>query len=96
MNFCRLDKSALRIKQKLIDNAIFPSESRILSELLTKIPENSNLMISNSLPIRDFDLSTPLMKKKIKVFHNRGASGIDGIISTALGIAKSSGKKHFY
>lgn len=93
--FLTLDKSASRVKQKLIDNAVFPSESRILSELLAKIPENSNLMISNSLPIRDFDLSAPLMKEKIKVFHNRGASGIDGIISTALGIAKSSGKKTF-
>jgi 2-succinyl-5-enolpyruvyl-6-hydroxy-3-cyclohexene-1-carboxylate synthase len=44
-------------------------------------------MLSNSLPVRDFDYWASCSSKKLKVFNNRGASGIDGIISTALGIA---------
>jgi 2-succinyl-5-enolpyruvyl-6-hydroxy-3-cyclohexene-1-carboxylate synthase len=47
-------------------------------------------MVSNSLPIRDIDFFVSKNNKKIHVYTNRGASGIDGINSTALGIAKAS------
>ena len=48
------------------------------------------LFASNSLPIRHLDsycASTPL------IFSNRGASGIDGIIHTAIGVALGSGSR---
>jgi 2-succinyl-5-enolpyruvyl-6-hydroxy-3-cyclohexene-1-carboxylate synthase len=44
-------------------------------------------MLSNSLPVRDFDFFASRFRKNLRIFHNRGASGIDGILSTALGIA---------
>ena len=94
-SFLQIDKTAFRIKHEIIDKSLFPNESRIIMELLKEIPDGSNLMVSNSIPIRDLDLTAPLMHKKITVFHNRGASGIDGIISTALGIAKASKSKTY-
>lgn len=94
-SFYNAEKTASFFKGELIDNASFPAETRIVSEVINIIPNNSNLMISNSLPIRDLELAISTIKKKIKIFHNRGASGIDGILSTALGIANSSKQKTF-
>jgi len=51
-------------------------------------------MLSNSLPVRDFDFITSV-KKNINIYSNRGASGIDGIISTAAGIFTATKKKTF-
>ena len=85
-----MDNLAGEIKDRFIKNAKFPFEGRIPTELLSVIPEKSNLMISNSLPIRDTDFFAPTMEKALSIFTNRGASGIDGINSTALGIAKAS------
>jgi 2-succinyl-5-enolpyruvyl-6-hydroxy-3-cyclohexene-1-carboxylate synthase len=46
-----------------------------------------NLVVGNSMPIRDCETFFPLTPKKIMIFANRGVNGIDGQISTALGIA---------
>ena len=94
-DFIDIEKSASKVKSKIFAKAPFPNETRIVHELINSIPDGSNLMVSNSLPIRDLDLILPLMKKNITIYHNRGASGIDGIISTALGIAKVSKSKTF-
>jgi 2-succinyl-5-enolpyruvyl-6-hydroxy-3-cyclohexene-1-carboxylate synthase len=91
----KIDAIAQKIKDQTFKKSSFPNEVKIISELIDQIPHGSNLMISNSLPIRDFDLISTLDEKKINVYHNRGASGIDGIISTALGIAKSSRTKTY-
>ncbi len=79
-----------KIKEQNILNAEFPFEGRIIPEVLKSIPPNSNLFVSNSMPVRDLDFFSSAMKKNIKIYSNRGASGIDGIISTAAGIAVKS------
>lgn len=89
-NFISIQKSSERLKHKIIENADFPFEGRIVTELLRALPRKSNLMLSNSLPIRDVDFFGSSSGKQLKIFTNRGASGIDGINSTALGIAKFS------
>ena len=63
------------------------NEPYIFHALSKNLEENSNLFIANSMPIRDADkLFFP--KKNVKIFANRGLSGIDGNIATAVGIAK--------
>jgi 2-succinyl-5-enolpyruvyl-6-hydroxy-3-cyclohexene-1-carboxylate synthase len=60
------------------------SVSNVLAQCMANC---SYLMLSSSMPIRDFeDFSGPL-PKSVKVFSNRGANGIDGVLSTGLGIA---------
>lgn len=93
--FSFIENAASKIKNNIFRSADFSNEVRIVLEILDSIPEGSNLMVSNSLPIRDLDLAVPLGRKNIKLYHNRGASGIDGIISTALGIAEASKKKTY-
>lgn len=90
IDFNVMNNHAINLKHKLIDRAKFPFEGKIVTELFKSIPEDSNLFISNSLPIRDADFFASVFGKRINVYTNRGASGIDGINSTALGIAKTS------
>lgn len=51
------------------------------------LPPQTPLMIANSLPVRDVEWFWPLNDRHIQPFFSRGANGIDGTLSTALGIA---------
>lgn len=49
------------------------------------LPERSTVFIGNSMPIRDMDTYFHVNTKNIRTMANRGANGIDGVVSTALG-----------
>ena len=51
------------------------------------LPKDTPVMIANSLPIRDVEWFWPSGNRHIRPFCNRGANGIDGTLSTALGLA---------
>ena len=59
-------------------------------DLIEMLPENGRLFIGNSLPIRQIDQFGRASQKTIHAHANRGASGIDGNLSTGLGIAAAS------
>jgi 2-succinyl-5-enolpyruvyl-6-hydroxy-3-cyclohexene-1-carboxylate synthase len=66
------------------------SAARIVSSLLG---EGQGLFVSNSMPARDMDIyAAPVAGKPVRTALNRGASGIDGIISTAAGFSTGLGK----
>lgn len=88
--FLDSDSKAAAIRKKIIDKIEFINESKFVNQFLNLLPENINLMLSNSMPIREFDYFASKRNKNIHVHQNRGASGIDGINSTALGIAATS------
>jgi len=73
------------LSEYLISNNLF--EGNIISSVVNSLDDNNNLFIGNSLPIRNLERFCSNIDKKISVYSNRGASGIDGITSTALGIA---------
>lgn len=75
------------IKSELLSKSNLKIEPKVFSELISIIPANTKIMVGNSLPIRDFDNFVGKSNKNLKLFFNRGASGIDGVTSTALGIA---------
>ncbi len=54
---------------------------------VTALPDDSNLFVGNSLPVRHVDQFAQPDTKRIHVYGNRGASGIDGVLSSALGVA---------
>lgn len=60
-------------------------DGKVLAELVEALPPESTLFVGNSLPVRHLDQFARPMEKRIRVFGNRGASGIDGVISSALG-----------
>ncbi|WP_414665032.1 2-succinyl-5-enolpyruvyl-6-hydroxy-3-cyclohexene-1-carboxylic-acid synthase [Horticoccus sp. 23ND18S-11] len=51
------------------------------------LPPGTPIFISNSMPVRDVEYVWPAGDRAIRPFCNRGANGIDGTLSTALGVA---------
>ncbi|MEG4027028.1 MULTISPECIES: 2-succinyl-5-enolpyruvyl-6-hydroxy-3-cyclohexene-1-carboxylic-acid synthase [unclassified Microcoleus] len=74
------------IDQKIsaINNIIEPKVSWLLSQIL---PPATPIFIANSMPVRDVEFFWKPNNLEIKPFVNRGANGIDGTLSTALGVA---------
>lgn len=66
------------------------SDMKVFETVLSALPENSDLQMGNSTPVRYTQLYKPT--KHIHYFGNRGTSGIDGCVSTAAGAALGSGK----
>lgn len=82
---------AIALSQRmLMTNCL--SESAAVYQLSTNLPEKCNLFIGNSLSIRLFDQLSAKLPESCRFFANRGASGIDGLLATACGIASASKK----
>ena len=62
-------------------------EGRTIRELQEYIPEEGQVFVANSMTIRDFDYFWFSGESKAVLYGNRGVNGIDGTISTALGLA---------
>ncbi|HJF31693.1 MAG TPA: 2-succinyl-5-enolpyruvyl-6-hydroxy-3-cyclohexene-1-carboxylic-acid synthase [Sporosarcina psychrophila] len=54
--------------------------------LFEHLPSGSDLVSGSSMPIRDVDTFFRKTEKDVTIFANRGTNGIDGVVSTALGI----------
>jgi 2-succinyl-5-enolpyruvyl-6-hydroxy-3-cyclohexene-1-carboxylate synthase len=64
-----------------------PSEPRVALELGTLLPEGATLFVASSMPVRDIETFWPIRRDPPRVLCNRGANGIDGIVSSAFGAA---------
>ena len=77
--------------QAALDEALaaepFPSEPAIARTVAASVPEGGLLYVSSSMPIRDLDAFMGAGGEPVPVLANRGANGIDGVISSALGAA---------
>lgn len=66
-------------------------EPALLAALVERLPAGHRLFCGNSLAIRDLDAFSGGGDKPLTLYGQRGASGIDGNLSTALGIAVAGG-----
>ncbi|MBI5975958.1 2-succinyl-5-enolpyruvyl-6-hydroxy-3-cyclohexene-1-carboxylic-acid synthase [Staphylococcus canis] len=73
-------RQEIEIHQKTVSD-----ESAYISRLLDKLGADDHVFVSNSMPIRDID--NLYFNNEAHIYANRGANGIDGVISTALGMA---------
>ncbi|ELZ10449.1 2-succinyl-5-enolpyruvyl-6-hydroxy-3-cyclohexene-1-carboxylic-acid synthase [Natrialba aegyptia] len=62
-----------------------PFEGAVLASVFEAAPDPATIFVSNSMPVRDADRFAHPQPADLTVLANRGASGIDGITSSALG-----------
>ncbi|WP_324662190.1 2-succinyl-5-enolpyruvyl-6-hydroxy-3-cyclohexene-1-carboxylic-acid synthase [Haloarcula sediminis] len=65
-------------------------EGGVLADVARLAPDPATLFVSNSMPVRDLDRFGEPREADLTVLGNRGASGIDGITSTALGAGSAT------
>ncbi|RXK49405.1 2-succinyl-5-enolpyruvyl-6-hydroxy-3-cyclohexene-1-carboxylic-acid synthase [Halorientalis pallida] len=65
-------------------------EGQVLATVAERVPDPATVFVSNSMPVRDLDRFGRPRSADLTVLGNRGASGIDGITSTALGAGSAT------
>lgn len=83
---CELVHSAIDV-----DDSVFDSYG-VVGTILMSLPAGSILHLGNSMPVRIADFFG-LRDREVEVWSNRGTSGIDGIVSTAVGHALACGDR---
>jgi 2-succinyl-5-enolpyruvyl-6-hydroxy-3-cyclohexene-1-carboxylate synthase len=63
------------------------NEPRLAFELGALLPQEATLFVASSMPVRDIETFWPVRDDPPRVLCNRGANGIDGIVSSAFGAA---------
>lgn len=84
-----------RIKLVEAKSAYPSSEVSLIEKWAHSLPSDTNVLLGNSLPIREWELVTLQESKVLRIYSNRGVNGIDGLIATACGVARGTGKKTY-
>ena len=78
-------KAAAAVSATFVSTPIH--EGHIVRALASRLPDSAQVFIGSSMPIRAADSFWPHAKPQQRFYGNRGASGIDGLVSTGLGLA---------
>ena len=87
------DSRALKATDSVMKKIEQPFEGKLFFHLSKNLapPSDLSVVVGNSMPLRDLDAFYLEANEKIRFVGNKGANGIDGLVSTALGIAAMEG-----
>jgi len=91
-DFCEADRAAGVAIAAELDGDKRLLAATVVRELADAMPSEGWLYVSNSMAVRDVDAFWPVEPEPRRVLSNRGASGIDGVTSSALGACAASGQ----
>jgi len=80
------ERAAQRVVDAVLDGGEL-SEPLVARRVVRHVPDGAVVVVSSSMPVRDLEWFAPPRSNPPKVVANRGANGIDGVCSTALGVA---------
>ena len=86
------DKVTRQTLQNVIQDFNELFEGRVFTELARLLPDGTTLYTGNSMPVRDLDTFFSYGEHRIRIMGNRGANGIDGVVSSALGASAGAGQ----
>jgi 2-succinyl-5-enolpyruvyl-6-hydroxy-3-cyclohexene-1-carboxylate synthase len=89
----RLSALAADAAARRLDEIDEPFEGKALAELAGLLPDGTTLFAGNSMPVRDLDSFFRGTPRALRMLGNRGASGIDGVVSSALGAAAAAAER---
>nr|WP_289036867.1 2-succinyl-5-enolpyruvyl-6-hydroxy-3-cyclohexene-1-carboxylic-acid synthase [uncultured Allobacillus sp.] len=84
--WAKMDEKAMKEIRETVEGEQL-TEGKVAYELTEAANSGDLIFVGNSMPIRDLDTFSLAKKEKIRIHGNRGANGIDGLISTATGFA---------
>jgi 2-succinyl-5-enolpyruvyl-6-hydroxy-3-cyclohexene-1-carboxylate synthase len=70
-------------------------EPRVYRELAAVLEPQSTVYVSSSMPVRDLETFFPAIETPARFLANRGANGIDGLVSSGLGAAAVAPSRTF-
>ncbi len=85
----RLGSTALAAIDEALSGEDGPTEPGAARDLVRGLPDGAHLVVSSSMPIRDLEWYAS-SGRPLTVHANRGANGIDGVVSTAVGVAAAA------
>jgi 2-succinyl-5-enolpyruvyl-6-hydroxy-3-cyclohexene-1-carboxylate synthase len=84
-------RSADSLVADALASMVDPFEPKVWAALAQSLPDGAVAWVSSSMPIRDVEAFFPSVPAPIRFMANRGANGIDGVVSSAAGAALASG-----
>lgn len=91
----RIGKYEQAVRRQLdaaLETAGAPREPQVARALIESAPRGTPLFLAGSMPVRDAEYFWPFNDAARPIYFNRGANGIDGTLSSALGVAEAVGK----